>query len=74
MLYEVITQISDIRTVAEARAIPTKEDIAETFRTAKIIKNFLPKVNRVIKLPSSMMSASWMGSHFTNADLRNNFV
>lgn len=34
-------QISDIRTVAEARAIPTKEDIAETFKTAKIIQNFI---------------------------------
>ena len=34
-------QISDIRTVAEAKAIPTKENIAYTFRTAKIIQNFL---------------------------------
>lgn len=34
-------QISDIRTVAEAKAIPTKEDIAYTFRTAKVIQNFL---------------------------------
>jgi methylaspartate mutase epsilon subunit len=34
-------QISDIRTVAEAKAIPTKEDIADTFRTAKVIENFL---------------------------------
>ena len=31
--------------------------------------NYLPKVNRVIKLPSSMTSASWMGIHFTNDDL-----
>lgn len=34
-------QISDIRTVAEARAIPAKEDIADTFRTAKVMQNFL---------------------------------
>jgi methylaspartate mutase epsilon subunit len=34
-------QISDIRTVAEAKAIPTKEDIANTFRTAKVIQNLL---------------------------------
>lgn len=34
-------QISDIRTVAEAIAIPTKEDIANTFRTAKVIQNLL---------------------------------
>ena len=32
-------QISDIRTVAEAKAIPTKEDIASTFRTAKVMQN-----------------------------------
>lgn len=34
-------QVNDIRTVAEAKAIPTKEDIAHTFRTAKVIENFL---------------------------------
>ncbi len=34
-------QISDIRTVAEAKAIPTKEDMAYTFRTAKAMQNFL---------------------------------
>ncbi|MFP4476068.1 MAG: outer membrane lipoprotein-sorting protein [Desulfatibacillaceae bacterium] len=28
-----------------------------------------PKVNRVIKLPPSMMSQSWMGSDFSNHDL-----
>ena len=34
-------QMSDIRTVAEAKAIPTKEDIANTFRTAKVMQNFV---------------------------------
>jgi methylaspartate mutase epsilon subunit len=34
-------QISDIRTIAEAKAIPTKEDMAYTFRTAKAMQNFL---------------------------------
>ncbi len=28
-----------------------------------------PKINRVIKLPPSMMSQAWMGSDFTNNDL-----
>ncbi len=28
-----------------------------------------PKVNRVIKVPPSMMSQSWMGSDFSNNDL-----
>ncbi len=30
---------------------------------------FNPRVNRVIKLPPSLMSQSWMGSDFTNNDL-----
>ncbi len=30
---------------------------------------FSPKVNRVIKSPSSMMSQSWMGSDFSNKDV-----
>jgi hypothetical protein len=28
-----------------------------------------PKINRIIKLPPSMMSQSWMGSDFSNNDL-----
>lgn len=28
-----------------------------------------PKINRVIKVPSSMMSQSWMGSDFSNKDI-----
>ncbi|GMR03744.1 MAG: outer membrane lipoprotein-sorting protein [Gammaproteobacteria bacterium] len=31
--------------------------------------NFSPKINRVIKIPSSMMNQSWMGSDFSNNDL-----
>lgn len=34
-------QTSDIRTIAEAKSIPTKEDIAYTFRNAKVIQNYL---------------------------------
>ncbi len=48
---------------------PLKEKGTSTLRSGNEIWNYLPKVNRVIKLPSSMMSASWMGSHFTNDDL-----
>ncbi len=41
---------------------------------ANLIKNndmwsFSPKTNRVIKIPSSMMSQSWMGSDFSNNDV-----
>lgn len=48
---------------------PLKEKGSATLRSGTDIWNYLPKVNRVVKLPSSMMSASWMGSHFTNDDL-----
>jgi len=48
---------------------PKKEEGTATLRAGNNIWNYLPKVNRVIKLPSSMMASSWMGSHFTNDDL-----
>jgi outer membrane lipoprotein-sorting protein len=31
--------------------------------------SYTPKVNRIIKVPSSMMSQSWMGSDFSNKDV-----
>jgi len=31
--------------------------------------SFNPKINRVIRIPSSMMNQSWMGSDFSNNDL-----
>ena len=31
--------------------------------------SYSPKINRVIKIPSSMMSQSWMGSDFSNKDV-----
>ncbi len=48
---------------------PKKEKGTATLRVDRDIWNYLPKVDRVIKLPSSMMSVSWMGSHVTNNDL-----
>ena len=33
--------INDVRTMAEAKAIPTKEDIAATYKVTNIIQNFL---------------------------------
>lgn len=48
---------------------PLKEKGTATLRSGSDLWNYLPKVNRVIKLPSSMLSASWMGSHLTNDDL-----
>lgn len=48
---------------------PVKEKGTATLRVGDKIWNYLPKVDRTIKVPSSMMGASWMGSHFTNDDL-----
>jgi outer membrane lipoprotein-sorting protein len=48
---------------------PKKEEGTATLRSDNDIWNYLPRIKRVIKLPSSMMAASWMGSHFTNDDL-----
>ena len=48
---------------------PRKEKGTATLKSDNNIWNYLPKVKRVIKVPSSMMGGSWMGSHFTNDDL-----
>lgn len=48
---------------------PKKEKGTATLKVENDIWNYLPKVNRTIKVPSSMMASAWMGSHFTNDDL-----
>ena len=48
---------------------PKKEKGLATLRVDKNVWNYMPKVKRVVKIPSSMMSSSWMGSLFTNDDL-----
>ena len=48
---------------------PVKDRGIATLKVEDKIWNYLPKINRVTKVPSSMMSGSWMGSHFTNDDL-----
>ena len=48
---------------------PAKEQGISTLKVDDNIWNYLPKVDRVMKVPASMMSGSWMGSHFTNDDL-----
>jgi outer membrane lipoprotein-sorting protein len=48
---------------------PQKEAGTATLKADKDIWNYLPRVDRTIKLPPSLMSASWMGSHYTNDDL-----
>jgi outer membrane lipoprotein-sorting protein len=48
---------------------PAKEAGTATLKTGSDIWNYLPKIDRTIRVPTSMMMASWMGSHFTNDDL-----
>lgn len=48
---------------------PKKERGISTLKREKDMWNFLPKINKVIKVPPSMMMGSWMGSDFTNDDL-----
>ncbi len=48
---------------------PAKEAGTATLKAHRDIWNYLPKVDRTIKIPASMMSGAWMGSHFTNDDL-----
>jgi hypothetical protein len=48
---------------------PRKEEGMATLRAEDEIWNYLPRVDRTIKIPASMMMGAWMGSHFTNDDL-----
>lgn len=48
---------------------PAKDAGTATLKVGNDIWNYLPNVDRTIKLPASMMGTSWMGSHFTNDDL-----
>jgi outer membrane lipoprotein-sorting protein len=48
---------------------PAKDRGTVTLKRKKEVWNYIPAVNRVIKIPPSMMMQSWMGSDFTNDDL-----
>jgi len=48
---------------------PPKDHGNGTLKKGREMWIYNPKVNRVIKLPPSMMSQSWMGSDFSNNDL-----
>ena len=52
---------------------PNKERGTATLRLDNETWNFLPKTNKVIKIPPSMMMSSWMGSDFKNDDVVNEF-
>lgn len=53
---------------------PKKERGIATLRIENEMWNYLPKTNKVMKIPPSMMMSSWMGSDFTNDDLVKEFT
>lgn len=48
---------------------PAKDQGIGNLRLALDLWQYLPKVERLIKIPPSLMLQSWMGSDFTNDDL-----
>jgi outer membrane lipoprotein-sorting protein len=48
---------------------PKKDRGIATLKRNEEMWNYFPKINKVIKVPPSMMMGSWMGSDFTNDDL-----
>lgn len=48
---------------------PAKDKGTVTLKRKNEVWNWLPSIQRVIKIPPSMMLQSWMGSDFTNDDL-----
>lgn len=48
---------------------PQKEAGMATLKVGNEVWNYLPRVDRTLKIPASLMMGSWMGSHFTNDDL-----
>lgn len=50
---------------------PAKEKGQSFLKISNEMWNWNPTINRMIKLPPSMLSQGWMGSDFTNDDLLN---
>ena len=48
---------------------PAKDKGVKFLRRNKEVWNWIPSIERTIKLPPSMMNQSWMGTDFTNDDL-----
>ncbi len=53
---------------------PSKERGMGTLRIDNEMWNYLPRTNKVMKIPPSMMMSSWMGSDFKNNDLVKEFT
>lgn len=68
------TMEMESKTLGEDKAFirilsPRKDRGIATLKLEDEMWNYFPKINKVIKVPPSMMMGSWMGSDFTNDDL-----
>jgi Outer membrane lipoprotein-sorting protein len=48
---------------------PPREAGTATLKVNADVWNYLPRVDRTIRIPPSLMHGAWLGSHFTNDDL-----
>jgi len=48
---------------------PARDKGTVTLKRYREVWNFIPTIQKIIKIPPSMMLQSWMGSDFTNDDL-----
>lgn len=48
---------------------PQREAGTATLRKPEGLWNYAPRADRLIRIPSGLLSDNWMGSHFTNDDL-----
>lgn len=48
---------------------PKKDEGVASLKVVNDMWNYLPNIDRLVKIPSSMMGESWMGSDLTNDDL-----
>ena len=48
---------------------PAREKDTATLKVDDNLWNYLPRINRTIRIPPSLMMSAWMGSDFTNDDL-----
>jgi outer membrane lipoprotein-sorting protein len=48
---------------------PARDAGAATLRSEDGLWSYAPRADRLLRIPSSLLSDNWMGSHFTNDDL-----
>lgn len=48
---------------------PSREAGTATLRTKEGLWNYAPRADRLIRIPTGLLSDAWMGSHFSNDDL-----